>query len=549
MSGNDPLAAPPDFKSTVAGGAIWIEDWFRPTVTAAMLTCLVVAFAGLLSRLVEGWHGPHYVVFAFLVSWEGIQSERLLRRRGPAYFGRFRYRAVEAFLILVLFRLIRDLPLGANALWADVRRWWVDLGAFVDLEFYLGGVSILALWIIAIAITKKLYELEVHPSEIPPDPTSPAYDRWISSHSQRVDRQAVLQDIVHWYFVCGVVLLLLTGLARIDIPFLYPHVPPPLSGLVINALVYFILGLGLISQAHFSILRASWRFGRIDVSPHLGTRWAWLAVGFLALIMIVALALPTGYSVGLPQAVSLVVTIAVGILSFVFSTLFYLISLLVGLLLSALGAKEGAAVPQEPLSVPTPSVSSALGTASNVTWLELLKSILFWGIFLAIVAYSVYHFLRERQGLFPALEGSLLGRLFAWVRGLWRRTRYWSTRARETIVRRLARRPDLQASAGLLRIMRLSRLSPRQRVRYFYLSVLRRAARIEHGRLPQQTPYEYSATLAERIPEAASDMVTLTQAFVDARYSQRSLNEQEANVVKRVWQRARAVLARKRGSR
>ncbi len=46
----------------------------------------------------------------------------------------------------------------------------------------------------------------------------------------------------------------------------------------------------------------------------------------------------------------------------------------------------------------------------------------------------------------------------------------------------------------------------------------------------------------------APDVVTLTRAFVEARYSQRSLSEQEANVVRRVWLRVRATLARRRRS-
>jgi hypothetical protein len=550
MFGDDSLIEPPEFGPTAAGGATWIENWFRPTITATMLTCLVVALTGLLSRIVAGWRGPHYIVFAFLVSWEGIQSERLLRRRGPAYSGHLRYRAVEALLILVLFRLIRDLPLGWDALWASVRRWWADVNAFLDVGFYLGGMGILVLWVLAIAITKRLYQLEVHPSEMPPDPASPTYDRWASGHGQRVDRQAVLGDIVHWYFMGGVGLLLFTGLARFDIPALYPHAPPPLSGLVVNALVYFALGLALISQAHFSILQAFWRLGRIEVSSRLGTRWAWLAFAFLALIMLLALALPTGYSLGLPQAISFLVTTVVGAVSFVFSTLFYLISLLFGLLLSLLGMQQKATALPRPTLAPPPSFApSTPGTASNVPWFEVLKSVLFWGIFLAIVAYSVYHFFRERRGLFPGFEGRLLGRLFAWLRGLWRRTRHWSAQARKTIVRRLSQRTGLQEPAGLLQVVRLSRLSPRQRVRYFYLSILRRADRIDHGRLPQQTPYEYGTRLAEDIPEVAPDMATLTQAFVEARYSQRSPDEQRANVIKKIWRRARAALARRRRSR
>jgi len=546
MSGNNPLTRTSQTRQAPAGAA-WVENWFRPTVTAALLTCIVVAFVELIGRMVPGWRGLHYVVLAFLVSWAGIQSERLLRGRGPDY-PVFRYRAVEAVVILALFKLIRYAPLGWDVLWGDIRRWVGEPENFLDYGFVVGGMSIILLWMVAITITKKLYLLEVHPSEIPPDPTSPSYDRWTSAPSQRVDRQAVLRDIASYFFWGGLVLLLFTGLARFDIPSLHPYRPPPLSGLVVNTLIYFVLGLALISQAHFSILQVSWRIGRIDVSPHLSTRWVWQAIAFLTLLTLIALALPTGYSVGLPQAISSLVATIVGAFSFIAYLLISVVSLLLGLLLSVLGLQA------EPIAARRPSQQSPFQpsfpgtTPAGHPWFELLKSVLFWGIFLTILGYSTYHFLRERGGLLPGLKGGLLGRLIAWLCTLWQGTQSWSVRARKAIASRLSRRLDPEGAMGRWRPIRLSRLSPRQRVRYFYLSILRRAARAGHARRSHQTPYEYGQDLADDLPEVASEVTNLTQAFVEARYSQRVQDEQEANVIKEVWQRVRATLTRRRHS-
>jgi len=547
MSGNDRLTQNPETGLTAVGGATWVENWFRPTVTAAMLTCLVVAFVGLVSRIMPSWHGAHYVAFAFLVSWAGIQAERLLRRRGPDYLDRFRYRAVEVVVILVLLKLMGYVTLGWDTLWADIRRWGTDATIFLDEGFVMGGVSILCLWAAAIAITKNLYLLEVHPSEIPSGPGSPNYSRLTFAPGQRIDRQAVLHDIARLYFWGGAALLVFTGLARFDIPILYRYTPPPLSGLVFNVMIYFALGLALISQAHFSILQVSWRIRHIDVSPRLGTRWAWLALSFVALIMALALILPTGYSVGLPQAIAFMTMAMMRVISFVGTWLFYLIALLLGALVNALGSREGPMASRRPPPAQLPSLLPGnQGGASTLPLLELFKSVLFWGIFLAIVGYSVYHFLRERRGLLPGLESGLLGRLIAWLHTLWQGTQSWSTRARKAISSRLSRRSDPGKPVDRWRLIRLSQLSPRQQVRYFYLSLLRRAARIGHIREPQQTPYEYGQALAECLPELASEMTTLTQAFVEARYSQRIQDEQEADAVKKVWRRVRATLTRKK---
>jgi hypothetical protein len=97
--------------------------------------------------------------------------------------------------------------------------------------------------------------------------------------------------------------------------------------------------------------------------------------------------------------------------------------------------------------------------------------------------------------------------------------------------------------------VRLARLSPRQRVRYFYLSVLRRADRVGCARQPQQTPYEYGSVLAERVPEAKRDVTALTQAFVEARYSPVPLDDRKAGFVEAIWKQIRATLARMRFQR
>jgi hypothetical protein len=262
--------------------------------------------------------------------------------------------------------------------------------------------------------------------------------------------------------------------------------------------------------------------------------------------MVLALALPTGYSMGLPQAISSTVMAFVGVLQFIVSALIYLAALLLSFFLNILGlqAKPTALQRSRPqLPSVRPSDPSAI---ISIPWFELLKSMLFWGILLAILSYSVYQFLREREGLLPRLEAGLLHRLIVWLRGLFQHSRHWSAKVRGAIARRLSRRPGPSLTFGPWRVIRLAQLSPGQRVRYFFLSVLRRAARVGYGRGLQQTPYEYSATLAERIPETGADVVRLTQAFVEARYSQRPMDEQEVSVIQQIWKRTRAALARKR---
>jgi hypothetical protein len=90
------------------------------------------------------------------------------------------------------------------------------------------------------------------------------------------------------------------------------------------------------------------------------------------------------------------------------------------------------------------------------------------------------------------------------------------------------------------------RLPPREMIRYFYLSAARRAAQAGQPRGPGQTPFEYQAALDRQFPELEPDLEGLTEAFVQARYSNRTVAQQEAEAVKPLWQRIRAALRRKR---
>ena len=57
-----------------------------------------------------------------------------------------------------------------------------------------------------------------------------------------------------------------------------------------------------------------------------------------------------------------------------------------------------------------------------------------------------------------------------------------------------------------------------------------------------QTPYEYAASLKDTLPDVDNDVVSLTEAFVSARYSRQDVDEEQANLVKRYWRRIRGAL-------
>jgi len=113
------------------------------------------------------------------------------------------------------------------------------------------------------------------------------------------------------------------------------------------------------------------------------------------------------------------------------------------------------------------------------------------------------------------------------------------------VAERLAARQQ-RAQQRRLRYLALGRLAPRERVRYFYLSIVERSAHQGFGRPSNLTPLEYQPTLASQLPEAAAEVEQLTQAFLEARYSAHELTREDERPVKALWQRIKqALVARK----
>ena len=112
--------------------------------------------------------------------------------------------------------------------------------------------------------------------------------------------------------------------------------------------------------------------------------------------------------------------------------------------------------------------------------------------------------------------------------------------------RRVPRVP--QGEKRRWRFLSLRRLSPRDRVRYFYLSILERSAQQEEGRAASETPLEYEKRLARAVPEVGDQVRELTWGFIEARYSEHDVTVDEASALQRAWRYIkRSLILRKRG--
>jgi hypothetical protein len=90
------------------------------------------------------------------------------------------------------------------------------------------------------------------------------------------------------------------------------------------------------------------------------------------------------------------------------------------------------------------------------------------------------------------------------------------------------------------------RLDPRQQVYFFYQALIRRGNESGLARGLSQTPYEYASTLDDALPDVDEDVDAMTEAFVEARYTPRVVEEHKAGLVRTYWERIRRALRSRR---
>ncbi len=527
-----------------------LEEGVRSLGIAGMLTCIAISLSQLLGPLIPQWHGSFISVMVFLVCLESIHAQRLLSRQRLSRRDRRRFRFVEWVVLLLVVRFGIYLNYGTERLVQDVASWSADLGSFFDPLFMAYSFIVLVFWSLALSLSSSMQGLEASPIEKAPSTTDPRYDLWATTPRRgRIDRQARLNSIVHTFFWGGVVLLLLSGLSRVDVRDMVTLQHSRSSGIILNALLYFLTGLLLVSQAHYTILKANWQLQDIPILGRLGRRWVLLAVSFLLLIGLISALLPVGYSVGIIEIVSLAIQWILWVISRAVLAITFAIGYLFGLLMSlfsgdSTGAQPAALPTRPPLPAPPPTVAR-----EPSAWWQVARSLLFWLVLTGVLGYSLWHFVGARLGLFQRLSAA---RLVAWLKGLWRGfrigTRNAARRIRRTIGQRLAFRRS-RAQERPRRYLSIRRLSPRERMRYFYLSVLRRAARQGYARPVSMTPSEYQETLANRLPEVSAEVRELTRAFNEARYSEHSIGRKDARSIRAIWGRIKRELTLRRRAR
>lgn len=496
-----------------------------------MMACFSASVVQLGAHLAPEWSGNYLIFVSILVSLEASYSRRAVKEViffTPEWF---RFRIVEWVVLLIGLKLATYLVPGIGQLGIDLPLWQADFWeAFFTGEYIAAILVAFLIWSLTNIFVDELLKLVG-------DEKILAEERATGIVEPRPEVRRKLANLI---LMVGGVMIFIAALIRLEWQALWGNTPPYQGG-VLNVVAYFILALILLSLTQFSILRVHWSLQRIPLSRNLATRWLAYCAVFLVIISAIAVVLPTNYSVGFLSTMGYILSFLMSIIGLILviltAPLFFLLSLL-GRLFGRSDRIEPPDFSQFNRAPPQTPTSSSFP--------ELLKSLIFWAVFVGVIGYSLYHYVKQNEQLLEALRRFFFtGRLIQ-IWDLFKRWVYGVNReisaTIEAGLRRLRERSSPKLSGQGWRFINLRRLSPRQQVMFFFLALVRRGE--EHGipRQPDQTPYEYSRALQQKLPDVEDEVASMTEQFVEALYTRHEITVDRAGFVKRCWQRVRRVL-------
>ncbi|MEM7111408.1 MAG: DUF4129 domain-containing protein [Chloroflexota bacterium] len=541
-------------ETTVFSTKTLLENVTQPLLIAIKVSMILLAIITAMQMATPATRWMPLVVLGFFATLAGIYSTRWLAQFEQMAVSRTYYRLAELAVIAIIIRLFT---------WVVEGNGWPTLAQFQDylrapIPFFTGPLFLISLLIVAfawqrgIAFSNLFIKLAISPAE------EKFYSQRGVHQSSDAPIMPVRSQLVASFFSQwiwgGVLLLIGVGLstfqlgevtARLNLFSVARQSLRP--SLIMAMLAYFLVGFWLLSQARLMALNGRWLIEGVQPSEKIAKSWSRHSQRLLLLLAFLAAFIPIGSTVPASRILSVILGSIIYIINFIFFIFSFLFFGLFSLLFS--GLDGGGTEAQEP--PPPPSFEELLPPQEPTEpneMLAMLASSLLWTLIIFGVVAAVLFVMRDRGEW-------INGRFF---QKLWQTFKKWLAELRHGVNEQLAlvqqalqsqRQEDDSPTAPSKppwRFIRLNSLSPRDQIRYFYLSTVKRAGQKGVNRVESNTPLEYSKQLKTHWPDAEEELNQLTEAFLHARYSPKPVETEEVHPIKRQWQQVKRNLRRRK---
>jgi len=515
------------------------------TLVFLMMTCFAMTIGVLIRNAIPGWSSDIiagialFIVIDRLYTYKRTKNLIPFKREWAFTFG------AQWMVIVVFTKTLLSFANGPDSLMSDISSFTRgNLANLFNLEFGVTLSLALLVWYVSGQFLKLLDEIGLDQEAALSKAATPVQKDILPAH----------QRLVNLTLQVGIGLVIMTVVTRVNLNAMFNQLDGSFTGLSrfsgaeTGALFYFIFGFALFCLSRLISLQTRWNHQHIPIaSDNLARQWVVYSVVFLLILIVVVGFLPSGDNFGLFSLIRILLDFLISIIFFVGQLVWFLLSLLLSIPFLLLGKNIPVYPPIPPAPTPPPLDPLADPTLlTNNQILMLIRSILLWGALLVIIGFSLARFIRQHGG-FQATFRKLP--IASWLFFVWQWLSKNADKTRRTLSsvigdawQRIISRTEgirLFPRPGLLR---LSALDPRRQIYFFYLAMIRRGNEQGVERKSSQTPSEYASTLTNAIPSVHEDIHSMTEAFVEARYSPHKINSKEANLVKAAWKRVRRAM-------
>ena len=177
------------------------------------------------------------------------------------------------------------------------------------------------------------------------------------------------------------------------------------GGVIGAAIVYFVLGLLLLTFGHLAALRARWQLAKLPSEATIVRNWPFYAFGLLLVVAAVAFLMPLGGTFRLAQLMGLAMRAISG-------AIYLLMGLILGLIALLFGGDEEVVEepPSEQPDISAPQIEQ-VQSAEAPPW---LGGTVFWIVIALLLGYATYIYLQGRGVNFQLIMAWLRQFLLGW---------------------------------------------------------------------------------------------------------------------------------------
>jgi hypothetical protein len=494
---------------------------------------MILAFAMIMVQF-ERWLLPgtdigNLMLVCAIITIESFLSYWLFKHLPTAQKQVGLYRGTEIVLLLVVLKFYAESRLGLVSFWNNFLLWPVHFPMnIINARFLMTIIPVFTAWYLGSLFITDLSLLGID------DP---------AQMDDRPKEFPVRLLIVKRFLKVGMFVIVLAAIPPQEI---FQLNTAAASNAVPAVLVYFVLGTILLSLTRYASFETAWKRDKLIIPSMIPRRWfAYSALILVALVLIIS-RLPNRFELGLIATINAIFHVIFMAVLAIYGLIMFLFGSVLKLFLR--NPPSGAI----PIVTVTPPPTNLPEASPGVTNWQLFESILIWGLLAILMILAVRQYLAYNKDIADELRGF---RPIKWLMVIWKRI--WNSIKSanqavgiyvQTRWKQLRSRELSSTRSGGWGFINPHRLSTRQKVIFYYLALVRRSGEAGFPRREEETPYEFANSLGASIKEERESLDTLTNSFIEARYSRHPIHADTANRTEIIWGTFRKVLRKIRNS-